>query len=228
MPARTLPGLGLTGYWDLKANGWKPGMDANLRLLSAFAAGSVKSRSVALPGTPALGDIYIVEPGDATNPNKLAIWDGEAGAEAWNYYAPADGWSFSVADSREVVRYNATIGAWLAQNVYDVPCSFPGKPTGSEVLARYAVARDIRFPAGFAGSVGTVETNPTAAATVDVRAAGASIGTVSISTGGVVTFSTVGGTAKTVAVGAKLTFVAQASADATLAGLAVTLAGVVT
>ena len=34
MAERTLPGLGLTGFWDLGANNWKGGMDLNLRKLS--------------------------------------------------------------------------------------------------------------------------------------------------------------------------------------------------
>ena len=51
MAERTLPGLGLTGFWDLGANNWKGGMDLNLRKLSLLVQLSVLSMTTALPST---------------------------------------------------------------------------------------------------------------------------------------------------------------------------------
>lgn len=108
---RTLPGLGLTGFWDL-GSAYKPGMDENLRLVSALLDGRVKSRTTVLPGTPTLGDIYIVRSDDGTNPNKLAIWDGASGSEAWVYVTPHEGWMFYVLD--EDTNYQFDGAAWAA------------------------------------------------------------------------------------------------------------------
>jgi hypothetical protein len=56
MPSRTLPGLGLTGFWDLGSDGWKPDMDANLRMLSALVQAKATSRTTELPEEPSNGD----------------------------------------------------------------------------------------------------------------------------------------------------------------------------
>jgi len=111
MAKRTLPGLGLTGFWPLGDNDWKDEMDENLRLLSALVNRRVKSRTAALPGTPSLGDIYIVVSSDPTNANSLAIWDGEVGAEAWVYVVPDAGWNFWVEDEAANVQWDGT--AWV-------------------------------------------------------------------------------------------------------------------
>lgn len=109
MVARTLPGLGLTGFWDLGENGWKPGMDTNLQKLSAIVNGSVKSRTTALPGSPTVGDIYIVPSTDPTNPNKVAIWDGASGSEAWVYLTPKTGWAFYVIDEAKNYQFGGSV-----------------------------------------------------------------------------------------------------------------------
>lgn len=117
MVARTLPGLGLTGYWDLGADGWKDAMDTNLRVLSVVAGGLVKSRVTALPGSPVAGDIYIV-PADATaNANQIAVWDGESGSEDWVYLAPAAGMIFWLADEAASVRWEGS--SWNLTNSAD-------------------------------------------------------------------------------------------------------------
>lgn len=111
MAERALPGLGLKGFYTLGAHTWKPGMDENMRILSVIGDGRVKSRTAALPATPTIGDVYIVPSGDATNPNKVAVWDGEAGSEAWVYYAPKQGWAFYVLDESKNYQYDGA--AWI-------------------------------------------------------------------------------------------------------------------
>jgi len=108
MTARTLPGLGLTGFWDLHAGGWKDAMDTNLLTLSALVQLVVKSSTTALPGSPINGDIYIVPSGAGTNPNKIAIRDNGA----WVYLTPTTGMEAYAIDSGAKLRFGGS--TWAA------------------------------------------------------------------------------------------------------------------
>lgn len=100
---RTLPGLGLTGYWNIGDNTWKPGMDVNLLKLSAIVNGIVISRATSLPGSPTQGDVYIVPATDAHG-NDLAIYDNSV----WTYVTPNVGWLIYVADEAKHYRFEGT------------------------------------------------------------------------------------------------------------------------
>lgn len=104
MPSRTLPGLGLTGFWDLGADGWKDGMDANLRLLSALCQCAAISRSTALPGSPSNGAVYIVPSDAGANANNLAIRDNDE----WVYVVPKEGFLVHVNDTDEHVKWTGS------------------------------------------------------------------------------------------------------------------------
>ena len=95
------------------------------------------------------------------------------------------------------------------------------------MIARYTGVRTIDFAANFSGSYGTVEVNPDGVFDIGVEVNGSSIGTVSISTGGVYTFTTDGGTAKQWTAGQKLEFIAPSDspAETTIDGISLTLAG---
>ncbi len=108
MTARSLPGLGLTGFWEEGTNAWKSGMDANLLKLSVHVNGTVKSRTTSLPGTPTLLDIYIVPDADP-NAGQIAVWDGEVGSEDWVYLVPKEGWAFYVEDENINVQFNGSL-----------------------------------------------------------------------------------------------------------------------
>lgn len=102
---RTLPGgAGLVGYFTPGTGGWDgdTGLDGNLRKIGAGLASQlvVQSRTTdPLPSPPAAGqEVYIVDAGDATNPNKIAVWDGPSGFEAWVYYTPFEGLRAYVRD----------------------------------------------------------------------------------------------------------------------------------
>lgn len=107
---RTLPGLGLTGYWD-EGSPYKDDMDVNLRLLSAVVQANALSVTTTPPGTGTAGDVYIVPSDDLTNPNKVAIWDGASGSEDWVYLDPDEGWFFYVEDESTHYRFT-TSGGW--------------------------------------------------------------------------------------------------------------------
>lgn len=73
MAQRTLPGLGLTGYWPLGYDGWKDEMDVNLRLLSLICQANFLDFVAAEPGSPTNGDIYIFT--DGAEANKFLVRD---------------------------------------------------------------------------------------------------------------------------------------------------------
>lgn len=108
---------------------------------------------------------------------------------------------------------------------YDVVCSLPGKPGASALVLLLTFTRAVTFAGNFAGSAGTVGTNPAATAVYTVNKNGSSIGTISISTGGVFTFSTTAGATESFASGDRMTITAPSSQDTTLADVAITLAG---
>jgi hypothetical protein len=98
-------------------------------------------------------------------------------------------------------------------------------PTSSEVIGKVVIPRDMTLPADLAGAAGHVDANPTSQVDIDLTDDGTSIATISIATNGTFTFTTVDNTAKAIAAGSVVRFVAPASTDATVAGIAVTLIG---
>lgn len=108
---------------------------------------------------------------------------------------------------------------------YDLGAFIPGTTTDAQLLLQFVFDRNVEFLDELAGSTGAVGTNPTSAASVSVRKNGSGIGTVNIATDGVVTFTTSGGGVETFTSGDTLTLVNQATADATLADISITLNG---
>jgi hypothetical protein len=106
-----------------------------------------------------------------------------------------------------------------------VPFFFTTTPASSEVMAIYVAVDAFTIPANMSGSQVKVGTNPAATFAMDVQQNGTSIGTISISTGGTPTFTTTSGTAKSIAAGDVLKFVAPSTADTTIANVAVNIKG---
>jgi VCBS repeat-containing protein len=118
----------------------------------------------------------------------------------------------------DVQAYNANITNRI------IAFFFTTTPTDDEVLCLYNAAESITLADDFAGSVGDVGTNPTASFVLDVQVNGASVGSITISTGGAFTFATTGGSVALVS-GDQLKVVAPSSADATIANVSITLKG---
>lgn len=153
MSSRSLPGLGLTGFWNRGAD-YKDGMDANLRLLSALGGGLVvESATAALPGSPADGVIYIVPASDGTNPGKIAIRD----AGAWVYVQPIAGLEAFAKDTSRKLFWSGS--AWLA--VRYAPLTFQSAVavahTGNTTETALAT---VTIPGGSIGANGSVEISP--------------------------------------------------------------------
>lgn len=109
-------------------------------------------------------------------------------------------------------------------NPYDVVSFFSGVPGASEVLSRVVFSRQVSFPIALAGSYASAGTAATASTVVDIKKNGTGFGTCTFAISGTTcTFaSTVGALFST---GDVLTVVGPGSADATLADIAITLAG---
>jgi hypothetical protein len=97
----------------------------------------------------------------------------------------------------------------------------------SEILMEHVVTLAHSLPANFAGSKASVGVSPAATWTANVQKNGANVGTISISTGGVVTFATTGGSAVALVPGDVVTLVAPGTADTTIARLRFTFEGTV-
>jgi hypothetical protein len=102
---------------------------------------------------------------------------------------------------------------------------FTTAPTASEVLAIYIAVDAFTLAANLSGSQVSVGTNPAGTFAIDIQKNGSTIATISISTLGVATLTTSGGTAKSIAAGDIIKLVAPAGVDATIANVAITLKG---
>ena len=108
---------------------------------------------------------------------------------------------------------------------YDLLVSQVGQPANGGKVFLLTFVRTVVFPGNFSGSVGTVGTNPTSTATYTIKKNGSSVGTIVVSTGGVVTFTSSGGLAVTFNSGDRMEIDAPTPQDATLADIATTLSG---
>lgn len=80
---RILPGLNLTGFWEIGSDDWKPGMDANLLSLSANVQPVIIDQRVTLPSilSSQNGDRFIT-------PQGYSVFENGA----WNTFTPDQGW----------------------------------------------------------------------------------------------------------------------------------------
>lgn len=103
-------------------------------------------------------------------------------------------------------------------------------PLASEVLLRHVAQTGVTFADDFAGSVGRLRPsgpNPATSQAFSILHNGSAVGTMTISTGGAVTFATTGG-ALAIAAGDEIRVEAPAAPDAALVGVSVTFYGVET
>lgn len=195
-----------------------------------FGAESVSDN--APPGSPAEGDIYIVGTAGSGafsghNEEVAIYYNG-----AW-LFLPALAGMLAYADDEDAFYYfdganwvSANLGGGGTSTPMPVPMAYAGgPPTSSEIMGGIVATNDIDFAANFSGSSGYIGTNPTSSFVISVKDDGVEIGTITISAGGAFTFATSGGTAKTVAAGSRIEFVAPASADATAAYILATIKG---
>lgn len=135
--------------------------------------------------------------------------------------APNDGTGDTLRDAGGKINSNFTelYGLSAGSSPYDFGFVFEATPEADAIVGRVRIGRDIIIPADMAGSSGGVSVNPAATFDVLVQDDGVTIGTISTSTGGAVTFTTVSGTEKSVAAGSEITFVAPNTPDTTVEGM---------
>ncbi len=122
--------------------------------------------------------------------------------------------------------FRALVAADIPSQPYDMWMYFSYTPTASFVLFGGRFPRPVAFLANWGGSQGApVAINATATFTVTVAKNGSTVGTISISTSGVYTFATSGGSAVSFATTDYVTFTAPGTPDATLLGFGWTLSG---
>ena len=125
MAARTLPNLGLKAFYDLGEDGWKDDQDLGLLKLSVLVQPVVLALVAAEPGSPAAGDVVVLDETHATHPNEIAIYDDGD----WVYVEPVEGWKVYNLDAGKDYRYDGTEWAEVASG------GGGGAPTESMVIA---------------------------------------------------------------------------------------------
>lgn len=229
MPSRTLPNLALKAFYDLGEDGWADEVSLNFLKLSVLTQAGVIDKVSATPGSPDDGDVYLFDESHPTQANTVAVYD----VDTWKYFTPIEGWLIynRTANYFEVfsgTTWSEFLTSTLPPDVvlpFTLPFGFAATPLNAEVMLLTVFAESVSFLEDFEGAEAYVGTDPTATTTFDVKKNGTSIGGISISTAGAVTFSTVDDEVIFVP-GDVLQIDAQASADATLANCAFTLLGV--
>lgn len=216
--SRKLPGLGITGGWGNGENGYGEGMNMNWLTLSTLTQGSVLDIVTALPDAPLQGDIYLMDSTVTTYGNQVAVYDNGA----WTYLAPQTGWTLFVDSKKANYQFDGTEWSAPASKVR-FSVAAVSTPLASEVLGMFVADTPITFPIGLKGSVGKAGVAPSASYTMTVVLNGASVGSIAIDTTGKFTFTATD--AIVMAAGDMLAVTGSATADSTLANMAITLVG---
>jgi hypothetical protein len=119
MPQTALPNIGVNYEYTLGTNDWKNGFDSSMVILDLMCQGYVIDRRSAEPGSPAVGDAYLLgasPSGTNWGSDTLAVEDriavftavpGQTDGSDWFYIAPREG--FQVYD-RTLNRYWVRLG----------------------------------------------------------------------------------------------------------------------
>lgn len=132
------------------------------------------------------------------------------GAEIWVYCSPGD---------------VHLISPPLPARVYDFGMLAGPAPQASAVLGKLVLARAMTLPAGLAGARAHVDTPPQAPYEIAVLGDGALLGTVLIAPDGSASFSSASAQPAALAPGSVIRFLAPATPDPAISGIAITLAG---
>jgi hypothetical protein len=126
MTERAGANLGLGSGWPPGYNGWGAIDNANLRQLDASIWFITRVAPLnAPPGSPALGDRYIVGTAPtgawASYANCLAVWtEDETDTQLWNFFEPKDGWEAVLMPtdvSQPTVNYQWRNAQWNIVNL---------------------------------------------------------------------------------------------------------------
>lgn len=113
--------------------------------------------------------------------------------------------------------------AALSGQPFDLGFYFEGTLSNAEAVARYVFNRSVTFPASLTGSHASADTASTGTVSFTLKQNGSSVGTVTFTASATGTFTFA--SPVTFASGDVLQIVAPATADSTLANVAINLAG---
>lgn len=229
----TFPKTGGTEWAGSQASPWTPHNEAVRRVDALASRAIIVDRDLtAPPGSCADGANYLIAAAAtgawAGQDGKLATAVGANAANGWLFQTVAvEGYRLYVQDEDAEIVHDGS--AWGlapggAAPPHTVGMFFTSTPTANEVLLRYEFAEGVNYADDFAGSRASVGTNPTASFALTVNKNGSPIGTITIGTGGSITFATTGG-AESFADDDLLTIAAPGTPDATVANVAITLKG---
>lgn len=230
MSIRRLNGVQLRFGWVPHEDGWgASGVDANWQWIDALAGRVVLDVVSAVPTTGTYaGMLYLMAPDAGATANKLALYTtmiAEDGSEVlfWDYANVVNDFSIFVSEKRVVYRWTGT--AWIVEKAGIIGFFAGAVLTDGQLIAEYLLPADVDLPVALAGSFAKVRTAGTGAVVISVRKNDAEVATISFSAG-VTTPTLAAASAIELFAGDSLSFVGPATADATFAGLSVTLLGV--
>lgn len=113
----------------------------------------------------------------------------------------------------------------IGQRPIQLVSAWPGKAPASQKVMIYTAANRLYFPANFSGptSQGSCGANPTATAQYILNYGITQLGTISVSTAGVFTWATTGGSATITEIGTRFELKAPTTQDATLSDVGFTI-----
>jgi hypothetical protein len=120
--------------------------------------------------------------------------------------------------------FRALVAADVPAMRYDIATFYPGVPGNSQLVLRWQAPRAVTIPSGGTNSQASAGTAATASTTFTIKQNGSSVGTIVWSASGTAGAFTISSTIN-IAAGDVLTITGPATADATLADVAITLAG---
>jgi hypothetical protein len=136
--------------------------------------------------------------------------------------------SYIAGDALKLVRVNAAHTALEfvspVEQVFYPSSFYETAPIASQVMLHVVAVGAVTFPSGLTSSQGYADVAATAQTDFDVQKNGSSVGTMRFAASGTVA-SFIAASPITLAAGDRLKVVAPATPDATLAGIAFTLAG---
>jgi hypothetical protein len=174
------------------------------------------------------GMLYLMGP-VGTNANSLAlrvVVIAEDGTEtlAWDFMEPVNDFSIFVASKK--VTYRWVLGTeWIVEPAGIISFFAGAVLTDAQLIAELLLPVDVDLPAALTGSLAKVRTAGTAEVVISVRKNEVEVATITFATG-VTTPTIAAASAIELSAGDSLSFVGPATADATFAGLSVTLLGV--
>lgn len=223
-----LQNVGILANFASGSTAWDVAMEKNFRMVDALIQPRVLDKDLATPpASPASGDTYIVaaSPTDlwVGNANKIARYSGSA----WEFFTAKSGWEVYVVDESLTYRYSGS--AWVnAASIYVTHYSYSATYAASAKLMQpQVITRPTVFPAGFAGSQAKCEVAATDTHYQLIQKNGSTVGYIhfppGVTTGSMI--AALGAATIPFAVGDILKVVAPAEADATLAGISISLLG---